>query len=338
MEKSSIKEVARLAGVSIATVSRVLNGNGRVKPHLRQRVLQAVGDLQYVPSGIARNMRNQSKRTIGLIISDIQNPFFTDIVRAIEETAYANQYTVLLGNTDGDEEKERLYLDILAIERIAGLILVPSSDDSAVYKFNRPLPLVFIDRVPPGARGDGAVLDNFQGGYEAARHLIELGHRRIGVVAMPADYAIGSERVRGLVSALEESGITVDEALIRSGDSLKARGGYAATKELLALDPPPTALFAVNNVRTMGMLQALLEAGVRVPQQMSVVGFDDSPWLTLLSPPLTTVGQPIYEIGAAAINLLLRRISEENGSPPTTVKLPPHLIVRASTAPLRTAP
>ncbi len=334
MQKSSIKHVATRAGVSIATVSRVLNGNERVKPQVRQRVLQAMDELRYVPSGIARNMRNQSKRTVGLLIADIQNPFFTDIVRAIEDTAYQNQYTVLLGSTDGERAKERLYLEVLAMERIAGLILVPASDDAQDYRFDLRLPLVFIDSMPPGAQGDAVVLDNVQGGYEATRHLIELGHRRIGIVTTPPSFAIGQQRTQGYRKALLEHGLAVDEALVRSGDSARERGGYLATRELLALDPPPTALFAVNNVRTMGMLRALQEQNYRIPYDISVIGFDDSPWLTLLSPPLTTVSQPIYDIGVEAIRLLLRRVAGDVGAEeaPVTVTMPPTLVVRGSTA------
>jgi LacI family transcriptional regulator len=338
MEKSSINDVAVRAGVSIATVSRVLNGNERVKPHLRQRVLDAMEDLRYIPSGIARNMRNQSKRTIGLLIADIQNPFFTDIVRAIEEVAYENQYTVLFGSTDNEREKERLYFEVLAMERVSGLILVTASDDARAYEFEPSLPLVFLDRKPDGARGDAVVLDNVQGGYLATRHLIELGHQRIGIVTAPDDFTIGNERCEGYRKALHEFGISEDPSLIRTGEHGKERGGYLATRELLALANPPTAIFAINNVRTMGMLAALQEQAVCVPDEMSIVGFDDSAWLGLLSPPLTTISQPIYEIGIEAISLLLHRLAGDLTSPPVTVTMQPALVIRSSTAaPSRTA-
>jgi DNA-binding LacI/PurR family transcriptional regulator len=335
MQKASIKDVARLANVSIATVSRVLNDNDRVKSHLRQRVLQVMQELEYEPSGIARTMRKQRKNFVGLIIADIQNPFFTDLVRAIEETAYRSQYTVLLGSSDDQLEKEQLYLDVLAQERISGFIVIPLSGDPETYRFNRPLPLVFVDWAVPGVQADAVLLDNVQGSYIAVRHLLELGHRRIGLVTTPATSTVGNERTQGYIKALREYGLPVDTDLIRHGGSAKETGGYAATCELLAQDPPPTALFAVNNVRTVGMLQAVQAHRIGVPDELSLVGFDDAPWLSLVTPPLTTVCQPIYEIGAEAMRLLMQRLDGDRDSPPVTTLMPPQLIVRKSTTPPR---
>jgi len=331
MRKSSITDVARLANVSTATVSRVLNDNSRVRPQLRERVLQAMEDLQYVPSGIARSMRRQSTKTIGLIIADIRNPFFTEMVSAIEDAAYRNRYTVLLGSSDDEIEKEQLYLAALARERISGLILVPVSEDPANYIFGHPMPLVFVDRSVPGAQADSVTLDNERGGYAATRYLIELGHRRIGLVATPTTHSVGDERRAGYVKALREFNIPVDQQLIRCGDHPKEHGGYEAVQELMALPSPPTALFAVNNVRTVGMLQAIHDSNLRLPDDLSVIGFDDSPWLSLLTPPLTTVRQPIYEIGSEAVRLLMQRIAVGPAAPPAATVMQPELVVRNST-------
>jgi DNA-binding LacI/PurR family transcriptional regulator len=333
MAKASITDVAQRANVSIATVSRVLNNNDRVKPRLRQRVLQAMEELQYEPSGIARNMRNQSKKAIGLVIADIQNPFFTDLVRAIEESAYALQYTVLLGNSGDQPARERLYLDILAKERLSGLIVIPLGDEAEAYRFKRSVPLVFVDRTVPGVQADAVVLDNVRGGYEATKHLLELGHRRIGVIAAPPSFSVGNERCEGYRQALQEYGIPANAELIRSGESPKEKGGYIAAQELLSLEPPPTAVFAVNNVRTLGMLQAVQECGRQIPQDISVIGFDDSPWLSLLTPPLTTVRQPIYEMGVEATRLLMQRIAGGEDSPTVVSVVQPKLVVRSSTGP-----
>jgi DNA-binding LacI/PurR family transcriptional regulator len=329
-----IKDVATRAGVSVATVSRVLNQNPRVKPHLRERVLQAMAELDYRPSGIARNMRNQSARVIGLIISDIQNPFFTALVRAVEDVAYENQYTVLLCNSDEDPQKEQLYADVLSTERVAGVIIVPTSRDSCIPLLSRHIPVVMADRKVAGPATDSVTLDNIGGAYQATAHLIGLGHRRIGLVAAPLHVSVGLERRQGYEKALREHGIPLDESVIRTGN-FKESGGYRAASELLDLDPRPTAIFAINNLMTMGTLQAIHERGLRIPEDISVIGFDDMPWLPLLVPPLTAVRQPVYQIGAEAARLLFRRMREGPQKPVETIVLQPELIIRGSTAPPR---
>lgn len=332
MPRPSITDVAELAKVSTATVSRVLNNNGTVKPHLHERVMLAIEQLHYEPSGIARNMRNQSTQTIGFIISDIQNPFFTDMVRAIEESAYRLHYTLLLGSSANLDEKERLYLELLAKERVAGFIVVPTSQDPATYEFRRPMPLVFVDDKVKGVKADAVLLDNHWGGYEAAKHLLELGHQRIGLIAAPPMDIVTVEREEGFAQALVDAGIAVNPQLITFGNKAKEEGGYRAAMELLSLRPRPTALFAVNNVRTLGMLRAINELGLRIPDDISVVGFDDSPWLSLLSPPLTTISQPIYEMGEEAVRLLMRRINEGMDYPIVVTRMAPTFIKRQSTS------
>ncbi len=328
--KSSITDVARKANVSTATVSRVINNNGSVKPLLRARVLRAIDELDYEPSGIARNMRNQSKRTIGLIIADVQNPFFTDMVRAIEETAYAHQYTVLLGSSANQAKREQLYLNLLVQERVAGVVVVPLATDPSAYQFRRSLPMVFLDRAVEGVDADAVLLDNFRGGAMAAEHLLSFGHEHIGLVVAPQTHGAVDERQEGFRGALVRAGLRPDPALSQWGNDIKEAGGFSATLELLAMKPRPTALFAVNNVRTLGMLRAINAAGLRVPDDISVVGFDDSPWLSLLSPPLTTISQPVYEMANEAVRLLLRRIGRSSDSPQVVTRMSPTLVVRES--------
>lgn len=329
---TSIKDVAIQAGVSVATVSRVLNNNPRVKPWLRERVLRAVADLDYHPSGIARSMRSQSGRVIGLIIPDIQNPFFTALVRAVEDVAYANQYTVLLCNSDEDPYKERLYVDILFQERVAGVIIVPTGKDCCDLLVQRRIPVVMADRKVPNVEVDSVTLDNAAGAYAATAHLIRLGHTRIGLVSAPLYASVGLERRQGYERALREHGLPVDENLIRTGD-FRESGGYQAAKELLALKPRPTAIFAVNNLMTMGTIQAIHEQGLSIPQDISVIGFDDVPWLPLVTLPLTVVRQPVYEIGRVAAELLFQRIHLGPEKPVQGIVLQPEFIVRDSTAP-----
>lgn len=329
--KSSIKDVARLARVSTATVSRVLNNNPNVKPHLRTRVLDAMETLQYEPSGIARTMRSQTKRSLGLVIADIQNPFFADMMSAIAHRAYSLQYTVLLGDSSNDPQRERLYLEMLAQERIAGAIVFPVATTPEAYAFRRSLPMVFFDRAVPGAPIDTVMLDNVQGGYIATQHLIALGHWRIGLVDGAPQYPTLTERKQGYVKALQEAGIEIDNSLIDWGDEVRVEGGYRATQRLLALPNPPTALVAVNNVRTQGMLRAVRDAALSVPDEISLVGFDDSTWLGLTDPPLTTMRQPVYEMGVEAVRLLMRRIEEGSNHEPAIYVMQPTLIERAST-------
>lgn len=327
---ASIKDVASRAGVSVATVSRVLNHNARVKAHLRERILSTIDQLGYQPSGIARNMRSQSVRVIGLVISDIQNPFFTALVRAVEDVAYEHQYTVLLCNSDEDLQKEQLYIDVLSRERVAGAIVVPSGKDCCAALLHARVPLVMADRTIPELCADAAVLDNVAGAFAATQHLIELGHRRIGLVSAPANVSVGRERQAGYEKAHRKNKIALDKQLIRLGN-FKANGGYQATRELLELAARPTAIFAVNNLMTMGALQAIREKKLRIPKDISVIGFDDVPWLALLTPPLTAVRQPTYEIGAQAARLLFARM-QNSDKPVEKCVLKPELIVRESTA------
>jgi len=326
-----IKDVAAKANVSVATVSRVLNNNPHVKPHLRERVLHAINELGYQPSGIARNMRSQSIHVIGLIISDIQNPFFTALVRAVEDVAYENQYTVLLCNSDEDVRKEQLYIDVLSKERVAGVIIVPTGKECYTPLLNLKVPIVAVDRKVPDLVTDSVVIDNVAGAYAATTHLIQLGHRRIGLVGAPLTVSVGWERRQGYEQALREYQIPVDESLIRTGN-FKESGGYQAAQALLSLDPRPTAIFSVNNLMTMGTLEAIHERGLRLPDDISVVGFDDMPWLSLLTPPLTTVRQPTYQIGLEAARLLFRRLQGECPESPQAIVLQPELILRGSTS------
>lgn len=331
MAEPSIRDVARAARVSTATVSRVLNQNPNVKPHLRTRVLDAMEVLHYEPSGIARSMRNQSNKTIGLVIADIQNSYFSSIMRSVEERAYGLQYSVLLGNSDDDPVRERQYLELLARERTAGAIIFPVATDAAAYAMRRPMPMVFFDRQVEGVAVDAVLLDHEYGGRVAAEHLLALGHERIGVVAARPAYPGLEARKNGCLNAVRAAGIAVDPELVSWGNVSREEGGYRAALELLSLPNRPSALMAVNNVRTQGMLRAVRDSGMRVPEDISLVGFDDSPWFSLLTPPLTTVRQPIYEIGQETVRLLMNRISEGGDHTPEIVVLRPALVERAST-------
>lgn len=326
-----IKEVAERAGVSTATVSRVINESSNVSPHLRERVLAAIAELHYSPSRLARHLRSQSTRTIGLIISDIQNPFFTSLVRGVEDVAYQNGYSILLCNADEDPTKEQLYVEVLRAERVAGAIVACTSETCCQALLEFYLTWVAVDRRVYGREVDTVVVDNVAGARQAVLHLLNLGHRRIGLIGGSVTVTTGRERLDGYLAAFAERGLPVLADLLLSGD-FKEASGHRLASELLARPEPPTALFVANNLMTMGALQALQEHAVRIPQDISVVGFDDVPWMSLLQPPLTTVRQPTYQIGKEAAELLFRRLREGPQKRTESIVLQPELIIRGSTA------
>ena len=329
---SSIKDVAHLAGVSTATVSRVLNKHPYVRQDVRTRVLAAVEQLDYRPSSIARNMRRQSAKILGIIIPDIENPFFTAVVRGIEDLAMQHEFKVFLCNSDRNPEKEKMYIALLAMERISGAIILPYHADSLQPLIKLNIPFVFVNQTLPGLKTDAVVLDNFSGAYQATKHLIDLGHTRIGLVNAPLNRPVEKQRLIGYQKALLDSGIDVDENIIVSGE-FSAEKAELATDQLLEMPNPPTAIFSLNNNLTLGALRSIYHHGLKIPQDVSVVGFDDMPWLSFFTPPITVVQQPIYQIGECAARLLISRIEKDRERQPETVVLSPTLIIRKSTAP-----
>ncbi len=327
---ATIKEVAQLAGVSVATVSRVLNRKTEVSPELESRVRLAVEELNYHPHRVARSLRVQTGQIVGLIISDIQNFFFTAVVRGVEDVAYEHGYTLLLCNSDEHREKERLYIDTMLAENVAGVIITPvaETDNYCHALLANGVPVVAMDRRMRDLDVDTVIINNVEGAYEATRHLIRLGHRRIGFIGGPLCTTTGRERIEGYRKALAEHGMPVDLALIKISD-FKQGGGYQSTRELLEMDASPTAIFAGNNLMTLGALNAIHEKNLRVPEGVAVVGFDDMPWASSLAPPLTTVSQPTYELGSAAGQLLLQRIADRKRQV-SEITLEPKLIVRSS--------
>ena len=262
MGTPTAKDVGKRAGVSIATVSRVINNHESVSPEIRDRVLQAIEALGYRPSRAAQRLRAKRGHVIGLIISDVQNPFFTAVARGIEDVAYQHGYSLILCNTDEDSDKERLYLDVMRAEAVAGVILATTIEDnpSVCQLIENDIPVVAIDRHLNDPRIDSVMVDSVQGTLEAMSHLIELGHRRIGFICGPLTITTMRERHAGYVLAHQQQGLPVSPELMRFG-SLKQAGGYACAQELLGLQPSPTALFAANNLMALGALHAIHEPG-----------------------------------------------------------------------------
>lgn len=332
---STMKDVAHRAGVSTATVSRALSdADGSVRPGTRDRVRRAAAELDYRPNHLPRNMRQRSSRTLGLVITDITNPFFTAIVRGSEDVAQSQGYSFLLANTDEDAAKEEQTLRTMASERVAGVILASADEASGPIRslLSNRIPVVALDRRIHGLAVDTVTSDNDGGAYDAITHLLDLGHERVGLVGGPEAISSMRERAAGYARALRKQGIT--QTLVRAGD-LRERSGYSATLELLDLALPPTAIFSANNLMTIGVLTAIRERGLRIPEDVSLIGFDDLPTAELLQPPLTVVAQPTYQLGARAAEVLLRRVRHPEG-PVQEIVLSPQLLLRASTGPVPT--
>jgi LacI family transcriptional regulator len=328
-----ICDVAKRAGVSTATVSHVLNGTRPTAEVTRTRVLEIVRELGYHPSAVARGLRTKSTGTLGVVLSDIRNPFFTALVRGIEDVAQANGLNLIVCNSDEDEAKAETYLRLLLAKRVEGLVFTPTGRANVLLEpfLAMGIPVILIDRVAPDLTLPFVGVDNVQGAREAVAHLLEDGHRRIGVVAGLPTVSTSTHRLEGYKLALADYGLAADSALIREGHS-SVQGGEEATGDLLALAQRPTALFTTNNLMTLGALKACAQLRLRCPDDVALCGFDDHEWAEIFSPPLTVVRQPTYEIGTTAAQLLARAIRGE-ALPAETILLKTRLIIRASCRP-----
>ena len=330
---STLKEVAERADVSISTVSRVLNRPEKVKPTTRARVEEAIAALNYQPSRIAQRLRDRAGRSelIGMVIPDIQNPFYSQVVRGAEDVAYAREAAIILCNSDETPEREHFYFDILRGESADGVLLPPSMQQQGALDVELDdfsMPIVCFDRRMPGDPVDTVVVNNRRGAREMTQHLIENEHHRIGLICGPESLTTSTERADGYREALQAAHLPVDEALIFM-DAPRREAGYERTRQLLNRSPAPSAIFAANNQLALGAFEYVHEHNLSVPDEVAIVAFDDAPWAKLLTPPLTTVRQPAYEMGRRAAKLLFDRIDDPTGSP-VLVTLPPTLVVRQS--------
>lgn len=328
---SSFTEIAKIANVSIATVSRVINNSGYVKKETRERVLNVIEELGYHPNNIARNLKKGETGLIGLIVPDISNSFFTTLAKGIEKTISKKGFNLILCNTEDCVEKEFIYIRRLRERRVEGIILAPIGqykDYQAVLAFKDP-PVVLVDNYPIGLDIDAVVTNNIEGAYTLTKYLIELGHTRIGIITGPLNQLTGIERLEGYRKALKEFNIEERKELVQEGD-FKFESGYNLTKRLLRLNPPPTAIFAANNLMSIGAMIAIKEAGLRIPDDISLVAFDDIDLLPLVDPPITVMSQPAEEIGTVAAELLLRRIEGKEDWKKEKIVLESNFIERSS--------
>jgi LacI family transcriptional regulator len=327
----TIRDVAKLADVSPITVSRVMNNARGVNPTTRERVQKAIKALDYVPNTLAKSLRSKKTHTIALVVSDITNPFWTTIARGVEDSAAQAGLHVVLCNTDENPDREANYINILLQQRVDGIIIAPTTNDRRrLYALKRQkVPCVVIDRKVPGFKADTVLSNNQGGAYQLTRHLLGLGHRRIAMITGPTFVSTTEDRVEGYRQALRERGIHEEQHLVKASD-FKQEGGYQSVKALLATEPRPTAIFAANNFMAIGALSALREAGLRVPQDMALVCFDDIPQASLIYPFLTVSAQCAYDMGAMSAQLLIERVNGSKRRKVREIELETKLIVRES--------
>lgn len=331
---ANMKEIARMANVSLGTVSHVLNGSAAVREPLRKRVLAAVEALGYQPSELARGLRRDKANVIGMIIPDITNPFFPAVVRGAEDVAFANGYRLILCNTDNDHAKELAHLNALRTYLPAGLIVIPSdfSDLTAqAERYRRAgAAVVCVDRLPRHWSGDSVTVANEEGAYQATSLLARAGHRRLAMITGPLHLTNAQQRLSGFRRALRERKITVSPDYVQE-TTFDKQGGYQKGRLLLRMLPRPTAIFAGNDMMALGALLAIREMSLRCPEDVSVMGFDDLDFAETTSPSLSSVYQPGYQLGTTAARILLDRVAGDTGKARHSV-LSTEVRIRASVA------
>lgn len=333
---ATISDVAAAAGVSTATVSRVLAGISRGRPRTRARVLAAVEALDYRPSGVARSLKLRATHTLGLVITDITNPFFPELVRAVEDRAQALGYALLLGNSVADPARELAYLELLAARRVDGLVIAAADvpERHGAWLARTTLPIVLVNGESPDGSHPAAISDNRGGGRMGAEHLLALGHRRLGLISVDAPDRAARDRADGIRAALLDAALDPEDLAIAVG-TRHVSGGEAAMVALLALDPAPTAVLCHNDVMAIGALRAVRAAGRRVPDDVSIVGFDDIDLAAYAEPPLTTIAQDTGLLGRWGVETLVAMIGAGaaaiGSTPIAPVRVPTRLVTRRTT-------
>ena len=333
----TMRDVARLARVSVTTVSSIVNGRGGISPEVTRRVEDAIATLDYHPNEVARGLKVNRSFTVGIILPDVSNLFFNDVLRGVESEARRNGYSVILCDSNEDPVQEQELLTLLVRRRVDGILLASTQErlTESRLAMRRP-PIVCFDRDPVGFQGPAVVVDNVLASYDATRCLIDLGHEHIAIIAGPQTILTGSGRLGGFRKALQEAHLPLREEYVRPGD-FSTQGGHRAALEILQLPNPPTAILVCNNRMTLGLMRALRDLSLKCPQDVSVVGFDDFDWSDLFSPGLTTIVQPSYEMGKRATEVLLQVIQAPDkhldSGKDHRVVLRAELRVRESTAP-----
>lgn len=337
----TIKEVAERAQVSVGTVSNVLTGKVTVSPRLQRRVMAAVRQLDYHPNQIARSLKTKQTHLLGMVISDITNPFFPLVVRGAEDAASKDNYLLITLNTDDQIERERHILSVLRGRRVDGILLVVAPNDGDISHLEGTvaagIPIVCLDRIPPGIALDSVSVESAIGARECVRHLVSMGHRKIAIINGPTALETARDRMRGYEEALREAKLPIDPRLIREGD-FHMESGNRQARDLLTGDYRPTAIFVANGMMMMGVVNALDELGLRCPEDIALAMYDDLPLAASFRPRLTAVAQDAYKIGYMGAELLLQRVKGEISDPaPREIRLRPELKIRESSLGYRPA-
>jgi len=329
--RPTIYDIARLAGVSTATVSKVFNQTGNISEKTRRRILEISKELNYQPNVLASALNGKKTFSLGLLIPDMVNPFFAELARHVEDRAQELGFNLIICNTDNDMKKEIKYIQLLRQKSVDGIIVATGvrNDEFLKELIDQRVPIALVAREMSVLSTSTVLVDDFAGGYNATRHLIELGHRRIAVIAESMSVSSSKERVRGYRHALEEAELRYDEELVLTSD-FSIESGRVTALAILQRPSRPTAIFACNDLLAIGALQAAKELGIRVPDDLSVVGFDNTILASITDPPMTTVAQPIRAMGHQVVDLIVAEINEESTVKQRVVLLP-ELIIRQST-------
>lgn len=330
VRRATIRDVAEAAGVSRSTASRAITGQGYVAPAVRSRVQQVAQDFGYVPDAMARHLRRQVSSTIGVLVSDLRNAFYADLAAGASQQARSRGYTVMLADDRGSTDDEVDAAEAFVAQRVAGVIVTPVSASISTYLGRHRVPVIEVDRQFAEGTCDAVVVDNKSAARQVSEHLIGQGHRRIALFIDETDWTTGRDRHAGYASALTDAGIPLDPDLVVSS-GWDVDGARSAALALLQDPDRPTAVFAANNVLAEGVWRAAAHLRMRLPQELSLVSFDDAPWMSMVTPGVTAVAQDAVALGEAAVIRLLGRIKDPD-APPATVVLPARVRTRGSTA------
>ncbi|MGQ9508359.1 MAG: LacI family DNA-binding transcriptional regulator [Thermodesulfobacteriota bacterium] len=332
-KKVNIKDIARLANVSHTTVSRALNNKSRIRPETKEKILSIARQLNYRPNFIARSLVMRKTKTLGLVITTIANPFYIELSQGIETTARKLGYNIILCSTNYDLSSEKQYIEMLRSKGVDGFIFTSAhiGDPNIVELAEEGFPMILVNRrtYHPKVKEkvDYVGVDNLLGGYLAVEHLIRLGHQRIGVVGGSSESSVGLERLEGGKRALDTYGLERREEYFLEGNFLKD-SGYQGGKKFLQMIPPPTAIFATNDYMAIGVYHALLEEGIKIPEEIALIGFNDIEPAGIRGIDLTTIGQKKFEMGAMAVEMLIKKIEGGESKPPKEILLKPDLVIR----------
>ena len=329
----TINDVAKKAGVSKSSVSRVLNGNYEyMSEDLKNRIISVMNELNYSPNLLAQSLKKKKTGVIGIILSDISNPFWSEVLKGVQMECSKNGYGLMVNNSDEDSDEEKENVTLLRSKQVDGMIINTSGKNTDMYQglLEDGYPFVLLDRLLNNLKADTVVVDNVLGANRAVSYLIEQGHERIAILSYPPENKSPREdRLYGYRQTLVDHGIPIDEDLIKICEQEQGKG-VEATVELLSMANKPTAIFSTHAMLNLEILTGVEECKLQVPNDVSVLGYDDFAWVPLLNPPLTTVGQPAFELGAKAAKLLIERIEKQRDDEGIVIQLDPQLIVRKS--------